>query len=211
MNNSVEEQIQQAIKENPDLPERFVREVVIACNEIKDQEVLIRRLRKINWDSFFRDEGRETLEFITFDELSIEMNLWIEAVQHFGSKKRAINWFKRPVDALDGATPGDYCSYEPNGHRRVRFLLQGEKDKKARYHENARKRLKPGDFMVDGGLWLDAVEFFGSTEETISWLLKPRSELGGLSAYEHCTNHVYGSNDVEKILNQLKREKGTNL
>lgn len=208
MKNSVEEQVQQAIKENPALPERFVREVVIACNEIKNIEVLHRRLRKIGWDSFFRDEGGETLEFIIFGELTIEVNLWIDALQHFGNEKMAKKWFQRPLDALSETTPVDYCSHEPNGHRRVHFLLQGEKDKKTRYHENARKRLKPGEFMVDAGLWLDAVEFFGSTDETIDWLLKPQQELGGVSAYKHCTNEVYGSQDVEKLLNKLKQEKG---
>ncbi|WP_415902816.1 antitoxin Xre/MbcA/ParS toxin-binding domain-containing protein [Neptuniibacter sp. QD29_5] len=204
MKSSLDEKIQRAIKDNPDLPERFIREVLEACDDIKDLELLNRRLRKIGWDSFFRDEGGEELEFKTFEDLTIEVHLWIEAIQHFGTQERAMEWFRHPLKELNGTPPGEYCSFEPYGHRRVALVLKDIKEKTEECHEKGKKRLRDGEFLVEGELWLDAVDYFGSTDATIAWFQKPQKELGGESAYERCTNHVYGSHDVEKLLNDLK-------
>lgn len=51
--------IKQAIEENPDLPAYYVTEVIEACDASLNSEDLQKRLREINWRSFFIDNGEE--------------------------------------------------------------------------------------------------------------------------------------------------------
>lgn len=56
---NLEEKIEKATEENPDLPAYYVAEVIEACNEIKSSEDLQQRLRVILWRSFFIDNGED--------------------------------------------------------------------------------------------------------------------------------------------------------
>lgn len=137
-------------------------------------------------------------------ELFIEGELWQEALDFFGSKEKALKWFRLPLPSLDDEPPGEYCTSHYSGDKTVRSALQQLKAKAADYQEKGRKQLNDSDWLIHAFLWMDAVDYFGSIDKAADWFNKPLIALGEKSPGEYCTNHINGSNTVEELLNKLK-------
>lgn len=62
-------------------------------------------------------------------ELFIDGELWQEALDFFGSKEKALRWFRQPLPSLGDEPPGEYCTSHYSGDKKVRSILQQLKAK----------------------------------------------------------------------------------
>ncbi|SFF89732.1 MbcA/ParS/Xre antitoxin family protein [Neptunomonas qingdaonensis] len=57
------------------------------------------------------------------EEPFITKQILAEAVGYFGSEETALKWFRTPLLALGGESPGEYCATHYRGDKKIMELL----------------------------------------------------------------------------------------